>query len=159
MLVQSDRFGPLEIPDNKIITMKKPILGFEKLTRYCLIEQEEFFPFMWFQSLEDPLIAFIVVNPVIFFKDYRISVHSKEVADLGVEYPDRVETYVIVTIPKNSVEMSVNLQGPILINTENNTAKQLVLVNSEYQVQHFLIEVPEKVTESKALDIEEPVGV
>jgi flagellar assembly factor FliW len=33
------------------------------------------------------------------------------------------------------------LQGPILINTETNLAKQLVLVNSRYQVQHRLMDV------------------
>ncbi|MEA2031371.1 MAG: flagellar assembly protein FliW [candidate division Zixibacteria bacterium] len=159
MLVQSDRFGPLEIPGNKIITMEKPILGFEKLVRYCLIEQEEFLPFMWLQSLEDSFIAFIVVNPIIFFEDYRIRVHFKEVADLKVKSSDKVETYVIVNVPKNPVEMSVNLQGPILINTENNLAKQLVLVDSDYQIHHPLIEVTEETAKSKALDIDELVGV
>ncbi|MBU8934551.1 MAG: flagellar assembly protein FliW [candidate division Zixibacteria bacterium] len=159
MLVQSDRFGSLEIPENKIITTKKPILGFEKLTKYCLIEQEDFLPFRWFQSIEDPRIAFIVVNPTVFFADYKIRVHSKEVADLGVQSPENVETYVIVTVPENPKEMSVNLQGPILINTENNLGKQLVLVNSDYHVQHPLLDASETDPQVEQPEVEEPVGV
>lgn len=159
MRISSSRFGILEIAEDKIIKMQKPILGFEKLDSYCLIEQEEFLPFMWLQSLNDPAIAFIVVNPVLFFSDYRIRIHSNEVADMGVESPENVETYVIVTIPQDPRNMSVNLQGPILINTENNLAKQLVMVNSEYQVNHSLF-VPDDVTEEISIrETEEPVSV
>jgi len=67
MLINTLKFGPLEIPENKIITMAKPVLGFEELTKYCLVELEEFKPFMWLQSVNDPTVAFIVVNPAIFF--------------------------------------------------------------------------------------------
>ncbi len=159
MLINSKRFGSLEILEDKIIRMQKPILGFEGHDSYCLVEQKEFLPFMWLQSINDPEIAFIVVNPVLFFSDYKIRIHSKEVADLGVESPEDVETYVIVTIPKNPKDMSVNLQGPILINTENNRAKQLVLVNSEWQVHHPLF-VSDDITEEAPVNrIEEPVGV
>lgn len=159
MLVQSDRFGSLEIPENKIITMKKPILGFEKLTRFCLVEKEEFLPFLWLQAIEDPHLAFIVVNPTVFFADYGIRVHSKEVADLGVQSPENVEVYVVVTVPENPAEMSVNLQGPILINSENNLGKQLVLVNSEYCVHHPLLEEMETMSRPEKVKVEEPAGV
>jgi len=48
-----------------------------------------------------------------------------------------------VTVPEDPREISANLQGPILINTENSLAKQLVLVNSEYRVQHPLFDALE----------------
>jgi flagellar assembly factor FliW len=159
MIIESVRFGKLEIPDDKLVRMQKPILGFEHLTTYCLIEQEEFLPFLWLQSVEDPAVAFVVVNPVIFFPDYRIEVHPKEIAELMISRFDRVETYVIVTIPDDPSRISVNLQGPILINTENTLAKQVVLVNSDYQVRHYLLEAlrttPTPAVEKK----EELVGV
>jgi flagellar assembly factor FliW len=52
---------------------------------------------------------------------------------------NNVETYVIVTIGESPTEISANLQGPIMINTENNLAKQLVLVNSEYKIKFPLM--------------------
>lgn len=148
MIIDSVRFGRLEIPDDKIITMQRPILGFEGLLSFCLIQREDMEPFHWLQSTEDSEVAFIVLNPAVFYEDYRIEVNPKEIAELEVADLSMVETYAIVTVPEDPKKMSVNLQGPILINTENGFAKQLVLVNSDYQVQHFVAD------EIPALDVE-----
>jgi flagellar assembly factor FliW len=139
MNITTLRFGPLEIPDEKIITMPKPILGFEHLKRYCIIEREDSEPFLWYQSLDDPAIAFIIVNPLLFYADYHIEVNPKEVEELKITDVKAVETYVIVTIPTDPSQMSINLQGPVLINTETRLAKQLILVNSDYDVKHYII--------------------
>jgi flagellar assembly factor FliW len=156
MLLQRTRFGQIEVPNEKIITMTRPILGFERLRSFCLIELEELAPFLWLQSLENEALGFVVVNPVVFFPKYRIEVNVKEVADLGISSVEAVETYVIVTFPSDPREMSANLQGPILINTQNNRGRQLVLVNSHYSVNHSLIDALEAVSEhASAL---EPVG-
>jgi len=141
MIVKSIRFGQFEIPDNKIIIMEKPVLGFENLRKYCLVEIEEMSPLLWFQSIEDTAISFLVVNPRVFFPDYKIEVNSKEIAELNIKQVKAVETYAIVTLPNNPEEITINLQGPILINTENNLAKQLVLVNSKYHVKHRIMNV------------------
>lgn len=159
MLIQTVRFGQLKVPDEKLIKMQKPILGFERLSVYCLVEKEEFRPFLWLQSVEDPAVAFIVVKPLVFFPDYRIEVHSNELAELMISRPDRVETYVIVTMPEDATRMSANLQGPILINTENNRAKQLVLVNSDYRVKHSIFDALEDTAELAVEPEEKLVGV
>lgn len=140
MIINSQRFGELEVPENKVITMVKPILGFEHLNQFCLIELEEMRPFVCLQAIDDPAITFIVVNPMIFCPDYKIEVNPKEIADLEINKLDAVETYVVATIPSNPAEISINLQGPILINTENRLGRQLVLVNSRYEVTHRLLD-------------------
>ena len=144
MIINSHRFGPLEVPEDKIISMERPILGFEKLKRFCLIEMTELAPFHWMQSIEDSTVAFLVMNPVIFFSDYRIEINSQEIAELEVSDPISVETYVILTIQKDKSDITANLQGPILINTINNKGKQLVLVNSRYQVKHSINEAADR---------------
>ncbi|MEK7774595.1 MAG: flagellar assembly protein FliW [Candidatus Zixiibacteriota bacterium] len=138
MEVRSSRFGSQQVPPDKIITMERPVLGFESLKTFCLLEREEYRPFVWMQSTDQPEVAFVLANPLIFFPDYHIEVHSKEIAELGVTSPSSVETWVIITIPEDPKEMSANLQGPIIINAENRKAKQLVLVNSDYSVRHEL---------------------
>jgi len=152
MLIDSHRFGPLEVPEDKIFCMERPVLGFERLKFFCLIEMDELEPFLWMQSTEDPKIAFLVMNPVVFVPDYRIKINSQEIAELEVSDPRSVETYVILTIAKNAKDITANLQGPILINTVNNKAKQLVLVNSEYQVQHSITEAAEQLQKTEAAE-------
>ena len=135
MKVQSLRFGEIDVPDDKVISMIRPILGFEKLRTFCLIEVDELKPLLWFQSTEDEAISFLVINPRLLVPDYGIKINSNEIKELNVEEVSSVETYTVVTVPEDNQEISVNLQGPILINTENNRAKQLVLVNSGYEIQ------------------------
>ncbi len=139
MIISTLRFGDLEISEDKIITMEKPVLGFEQLKRYCIIEREDCEPFLWYQSLEDPEVAFLIVNPIIFYPEYSIEVNPKEIEELLVTDVKTIETYVIVTVPQDPERMSVNLQGPILINTESRLAKQQVMVNSEYRVKHYIL--------------------
>ncbi|MEW6049854.1 MAG: flagellar assembly protein FliW [Candidatus Zixiibacteriota bacterium] len=142
MTINTHRFGPVQIPDDKVIYMERPILGFEHLTTFCLVERDDMSPMMWLQSMEDPAVAFLVVNPRCIYPDYRIEVNPNEIAELRVAKVASVETYVIITMTDDPRQTSVNLQGPVLINTENNLAKQLVLVNSEYTVRHLLFAEP-----------------
>ncbi len=146
MKITSTRFGSLEIPENKIITMERPILGFERLRFFCLVEVDELSPFMLMHSTEDPEVGFLVMNPLLFFLDYKVEINSQEIAELEVTNPATVETYVILTVVKKTRDITANLQGPILINTENNRAKQLVLVNSRYQVQHSVVQAAEEIS-------------
>lgn len=156
MKVTTRRFGTLEVPPEQVITMERSILGFETLREFCLLDIAGLSPFLWLQSMEDQATAFMVVNPAVFFPDYRIEVNSREIAELNVCVPGSVETYVIVTLSEDPSATSVNLQGPILINTENNRAKQLVLVNSEYHVKHFLLETTTQPSQHKPQEL---VGV
>ncbi len=146
MRITTQRFGEIEIPEDKIITMAKPILGFEQLKRYCIIESDNFDPFLWFQSVEDPAVAFIIVNPLFFEAGFKIEVNPKEIEELNVADVKSIETYVIVTVPADPGRMSINLQGPILINNETCLAKQLVLVNSDYEIKKYIIE-PERLSD------------
>jgi flagellar assembly factor FliW len=140
MKVITSRFGELEVEESLIIRMTKPVLGFEQLRQYVIVETEDFEPFKWFQSLEDGDVAFVIVDPLVFFPKYTIEVNPKEIEELDVQQANDVITYAIVTIPPDFTKMTANLQGPILINTNTNLAKQLVLVNSKYGIRHRVIE-------------------
>jgi flagellar assembly factor FliW len=142
MKIVTSRFGELEISEELIIRMTKPVLGFEQFRKYVIVETEDFEPFKWFQSIEDPNLAFVIVNPLIFFPDYAIEVNPKEIEELKVDSVNHVLTYAIVTIPSDYTQMTADLQGPILINTETRLAKQLVLVNSHYCIRHKLLDTP-----------------
>lgn len=158
MKVSTRRFGEMEISQEKVIKMIKPVLGFESLESYILVEAEEMSPFMWLQSIEDPDTAFIVVNPRAFYPDYKIEINRKEVAEIKLTNVEEVETFVIATIPEDPNNISLNLQGPIVVNTENNLAKQLVMVDSDYKIAHFIMK--ELVDNDSTVEVrEEPVSV
>jgi flagellar assembly factor FliW len=138
--LNTTRFGDLEVRQDQILEFPKGILGFEAHRHYALIEDVEFAPFVHLQSLEDPALAFTIVNPKIFFPHYKVQVDRQEIMDMAVRNLDSVQTWVIVTVPEDAKSMSANLQGPILINLENNCGKQVVLVRSPYTTRHYLMD-------------------
>ena len=138
--IRTMRFGEMTIDAKLIITVPKGLLGFESSHRYVIIETTDSEPFKWFQSLDDSALAFVIVNPLVFFVDYRIDVDPRELKELSIADRASVMTYVIVSVPDGDLSrMSVNLQGPIIICTENNLAKQLVMVSGPYSTSHSLV--------------------
>ncbi|MBD3216662.1 MAG: flagellar assembly protein FliW [candidate division Zixibacteria bacterium] len=140
MKIATFRFGELEIPEENIIEFPKGLIGFEQFKKFVLLEREDSDPFCWLQSLEDPNLAFVVINPTIFFKNYKIEIHYKELEDIQVSSLDRIEIFAIVTIPDDISKMSANLLGPLVINLDNNNGKQVVLSNSPYTIQHYVLD-------------------
>ena len=41
MRIKTHRFGDIDIPEGKIISMARPILGFESMSSFCLIENDD----------------------------------------------------------------------------------------------------------------------
>jgi flagellar assembly factor FliW len=138
MKIDTSRFGTLDVGEDVIIRMTKPVLGFEQYRKYVIVETDDFEPFKWFQSVENAELAFVIVNPSLFFPDYTIEVNPKEIEELEVDEVGEIITYSIVTIPSDYTRMTANLQGPILINSRTRLAKQLVLVNSQHGIKHRL---------------------
>ena len=157
MKVITAKFGELEVDEDLVIHMTKPVLGFEELTKYIVIETDDFDPFKWYQSVENPAVSFVIVNPLLFFPDYTIEVNPKEIEELRVASVEDIATYAIVTLPADYTKMTANLQGPILINNRTKLAKQLVLVNSRYKIRHRIFDAAADArTETRSAKV--PVG-
>ncbi len=137
MILNTQRFGKIEIEDENTITFPKGILGFPHIKRYAFIREEENDVFLWLQGIEDD-VAFILTNPLFFKPDYKIEIPAEEIEELETKEVEDIDIYVIVTIPPDPKFTSINLQGPILINPHKNLGKQIVLVNGDYPLKYFI---------------------
>jgi flagellar assembly factor FliW len=108
------------------------------------------------QSLDDPALAFVVVNPRLFFPHYKVEVDPREIAELEAQSADDIVMWTIVTVPDDIKRMSVNLQGPLLLNIKNNRAKQIVLVHSPYTTCHYPADEIQKRKEKVSKRVAEP---
>jgi len=138
--IETSRFGLVSYNKSDIIKFVKPILGFNELSEYIIISRPESEPFKWLQSLNDPAVCFVVVDPRLVINDYIIDVSSHDIKLLdGSEKQEDYQIYVIVTVPRGRPEqMSVNLQGPIVLNIKRLTALQMVLNNPEYDIRYSI---------------------
>jgi flagellar assembly factor FliW len=133
MLVKTLLFGDIEVDDEYKIEFVSPILGFEEEREFVLIKEKEDSPFLWLQSLKTPELAFLLIDPFIFFPEY--------VLELDDSYRDRsIVIYVIVTLNEDFRLSTANLVAPIIIDTESRKAYQVVLENSPYTTRHYLFE-------------------
>jgi flagellar assembly factor FliW len=111
------------------------MLGFSDKKQYLILQHQENSPFFWYQSLDDPGIAFVITNPFLFMADYKIDLKAvlKEMSwDTNGEN-NFLELYIVVNIPRGEPQrMTGNFIGPILINNKLNQAVQVVLSNSPY---------------------------
>ncbi|MHB1680475.1 MAG: flagellar assembly protein FliW [bacterium] len=141
ILVKS-RYYPegVEVEKIKIIEFSKPILGFNDYKKFCIlnVDKENNVPFFILQSIENENLSFIVTNPNLFFKDYSASITEEEKEIIDLKDKNDVIIFVIATMAANIADSTVNLKGPIVINTLNNKAIQCVLSNDNYAVNQKL---------------------
>lgn len=138
MRVKTKPFGEIEVDERQRLEFPRGIFGFEGLRSYLLLDSSQP-PFYWLQSLERPGVAFVLVDPRAFVPDYQLDVAEEDLAEIGVESPDELLDFVIVTIPPDPREMTANLQGPIVVNRRTRAARQCISRNLDYGVRHRVL--------------------
>ena len=137
MLVQTERFGTVEIAEDRVITFTKGLLGFPGSTRFCLLEPSEDACFFWLQSVDEPGLAFVVTDPTFFVPEFAVPVRPEQMAELGLERLEDAQVFVIVNKVDNT--LTGNLQGPLVLNTLQRSGEQFVLVEKRWTTRHPLL--------------------
>ena len=143
--VNTSRFGEIEVDEKKIVHFDKGIPAFEDETEFVILPYEEESPYYFMQSLKSPDLAFLLTNPFLFFPDYTFEIDDETLSELNVKNQDDVFYYAMITIPNGSIRyMTANLLAPVVLNSENMRAKQVVLEKSNYTTKHRLFPEPKK---------------
>src|SRR3990167_6049962 len=128
--LSTNNFGNLRIEKENIITLEQGLLGFKKLKQYAIIDVEECLPFEWLVSVEEPAVAFAILNPTLLFSDYKPSLTKDDLVLLDIKKEMDVEMFCIVTLGETPENVTLNLKGPILINMKNKMGKQIELTEN-----------------------------
>ena len=135
MKVSTTRFGELEVDKKDIIQFQEGLLGFENLTKFFIVDPGDKTLILWLQSINEPNVAFPILEPKIFDANYVAKLLPAELQSLGLENIQQASIYAILTIPQNIREISANLKAPIVINNVTKTARQIVLQDSKLEVR------------------------
>jgi len=139
MKIDTKVYGSLEVDEKQKVKIPQGLFGFEDYKEYVLLDNIEQGQFFWLQSIDDKEIAFILINPFLFRKDYEANVTNDDLAEIGITSPENALVFVIVTIPQDGSSMTANLQGPIIINKENMTGMQAILSDAKWKTKHDII--------------------
>lgn len=144
MKINTKIFGEIEISDDKVITFENGIIGFPELKRFALLHDEERgtnVGIRFMQSLDEPAFAMPVMDPLIVKPDYDPEVNDELLAAAGNVTGDNILVLVTATIPSDLTQMSVNLQGPFVINVEEHKACQVIVEGGDYPVKFPVYEI------------------
>jgi len=140
MKIQTERFGEVSVPDDKLINFVQPILGFEDSKQYILLEHSPESPFQWLQSVQESELAFVVTNPALFSIPYEITLTDDILELLSIQTAEQTLVFNIVNVPAdNPTQMTANLLAPIVINQENAKAMQVVLKDTNFAIKTLLL--------------------
>lgn len=148
MEILSSRFGRLSVDDDRIINFPGGLLGFPEHRQFALIQTSQENYFFWLQSVEDASLAFVVTDPTIFFKEYDVPLREETRTELSVADPAAVQCFVICN--KVGDWLTGNLLGPIVVNTENRLAQQVVLTEKKWTTRQPLLKLAADVPLAKS---------
>jgi flagellar assembly factor FliW len=137
MVIETTRFGRMEVDDDRIITFPKGLLGFPEYQRYALIQTGEENYFFWLQAVEVPSLAFVVTDPGIFFKDYQFNLKEETQQELNLT--DMAYSQVFVICNKVGDWLTGNLQGPLVVNAQNRMGGQVVINDKKWTTRQPLL--------------------
>jgi flagellar assembly factor FliW len=138
--INSKPFGEIEVEEKQIIEFPDGILGFDDIKKFAILEEEDS-PFVWLQACNEPDLAFVVIQPIYFMKEYQLMISSNELEAVKAKSADELIVFAIVTIPvDNPSDMTANLQGPIIVNPDKRIGRQAISLSDKYIVKHKIIQ-------------------
>ena len=131
------RFGEVSYDPDKTIHFPKGLLGFEHLREFIVMPSDNEDPMLCIQSTEDPMVAFLLVDPTLFFPDYRVFPDDSASQVLGIASEDQCFVLSTITVHSDG-RISINLLAPVLYAPKTDRALQIVLEGSGYQAKAFV---------------------
>lgn len=138
--VQTQIVGPREVPASSILRFVTPLLGFDHLERFITFQTQEG-PLHWLQSVEDPLVAFCLLEPFAAGMDVDMEISAADAVDIGSVNESEIEVYTVLVLEKDPSKIRTNLRAPILVCRRTGLAKQLVLSNAKLPIQFHLADL------------------
>lgn len=140
MLLNTRRFGEIEISEERIIAFNEGIPGFEHLKRFIVILLDQTKPFYWLQAIDED-ISLPVISPFDVNPEYSPMIDDSVFNELELEREEDILVLNVAVIPDDMTKMTVNLAAPVLINVAKNLGKQIIIEGGEYQMRYNIFEI------------------
>lgn len=131
MKAETYLFGSVEVNPEKVITFPNGLVGFENSKRYMLAhENTEGQPLSYtLQSLDDPMLAFQIVDPTTLGFNYELELSDAETALLQSPAPEDVAVMQVLfkSEGEGKAAISPNLRAPLIINTKARIGMQKIM--------------------------------
>lgn len=139
MKLNTARFGEIEIEEDRIFNFVMPIIGFDMLHKFIILDPNKDTLFKWLQSIEDPALAFPIISVSALNLDYIIDLPDNIVETLDIKDVESLLVMNITSIPQDNPKgTTINLLAPLIFNLNNQSAAQVVLSGSGYDISYSM---------------------
>lgn len=139
MTICTDYYGEIEYEKEDLVVFRDGLFGFPELQNYLpLYLNEGDDSIILMQSIENPDVSFVTINPLFFFPDYSPCLTPEELSLLSVTDSGELSYYVICVMKDDYLENTVNLKCPLAINPLTRIGMQIILEGSSYGFRHKL---------------------
>lgn len=125
--INTTRFGTVTFTADYVIRFRDGIVGFPDLKNYVLVESPQMPLVLWLQSTEDSAVAFPLIEPELVRKNYGYAMNHADQAMIAVAPESKLKTFLIMTIPADVEQMTVNLRAPVVLNLTESCGGQIIL--------------------------------
>lgn len=131
MKVDTYLFGAVEVDPAKVIEFPNGLVGFEQNKRFMLVHEDGQAQTASYtlQSLDDPNLAFQIVDPVTLGFHYELDLSDAESALLKTPAPENVLVMQLLFKKEEGSQTQImpSLRAPLLINTKARVGMQKVM--------------------------------
>jgi len=137
MILQTTRFGSVDVDEQRLIEFPAGLLGFSQARRFALLQPDERGVFFWLQSAENPDLAFVVTDPSLWSDEFAAPLRPEQSEEIGLADVADAQTFVIVN--RRGGALTANMQGPLVISAVTRRGVQVVLAERRWSTRHELV--------------------
>ena len=140
MNIHTKYHGEIEVNPENMITFENGIPSFEEENEFILLELGEDTPFLVMQSVNTSAVAFLVAEPFNFYQEYEIALTDTVIEKLKIGNKEDVALFGILTVKEPFEQTTMNLKGPIVINSKEKLGRQIVVNEGSYHTRHLIFQ-------------------
>ena len=134
-VIQSSRFGDLEVPSESIIEFPAGLIGFPTAKKFVMFDHKP--PFSWLHSADDPNLAFVVVDGFEFAPEFVLKPPFGD-KESDLKEGDEYAILIIVTVRPDPRQTTANLKAPLFVNLKNRKGVQIIYDNPKFSTRFSL---------------------
>ena len=154
--VTTARFGLLDVDPDLVLTFPDGLIGFTHCRSYIVVRHQDTSAFRWLQCLDEPRIAFPIVEPGEFCDDYAPTISDADARALELSGDAPILLFTIVTVPPRSPrDMTANLLAPLVINGLTRRGRQVIVQDEQYTTRHKITDELARRADARASTVAE----
>jgi flagellar assembly factor FliW len=125
--------------DLPVIDLVHPMPGFPDDRHFALVDLDGSGGLCSMRSLDHPDLRFLVAPPGLFFPEYAPEIDDQTVEELAIGSADDVMVLVVLKPGDSLPTSTANLLAPVVLNTANRRACQVILEDADHSVSTPLV--------------------